>query len=74
MRSVCDSRSAGASTAGAGIAEQCADSGEPSGAMSVGQEAEVADPAEAVGQDMQQEATDEFVGVERHHLGLSGCR
>ena len=31
--------------------------------MRVGEEAEVADPMEAVGQDMQQEAADEFVGV-----------
>src|ERR1700734_2034949 len=40
--------------------------------MSVGQEAGVADPAEAVGDNMEQEATDEFVCVERHHLRFVG--
>ena len=44
--------------------------GELGGAAGVGQEAEVTDAAEAVGQDMQQEAADELAGVERHHLGL----
>ena len=38
--------------------------------MAVGQEAVVADAVEAVGQRVQEEAADELVGVERHHLGL----
>ncbi len=40
--------------------------------MSVRQKAEVANSAKAVRQDMHQEATDEFIGAERHHLGLVG--
>jgi len=37
---------------------------------SVGQETEVTDAHEAVGQDVEQKATDEFVGVERDDLFL----
>ena len=40
--------------------------------MGVGQKAEVADPAKAVGQDMQQKTPDELVRVECHHPGLVG--
>ena len=35
---------------------------------SVGQEAEVTDAHETIGQDVQQEAANEFVGIERHGL------
>src|SRR4051812_49822165 len=41
--------------------------GRPAG---VGQEAKVADAAEATGQDMQQEPADELAGVERHRFAL----
>ena len=51
--------------------EQPAAERELGGAMAVGEEAEVADAMEAVRQDVQQEAADELVGVERHHLGLA---
>jgi hypothetical protein len=37
-------------------------------ARAVGQETEVADADEAVGHDMEQEAADELLGAERHHL------
>src|SRR4051812_50095349 len=41
--------------------------GRPAG---VGQEAKVADAAEATGQDMQQEPADELAGVKRHRFAL----
>jgi len=41
---------------------------EPGGAMAVGEEAVVADAMEAVRQRVKQEAADELVRVERHHL------
>ena len=41
------------------------------GAMAIGEEADVADPVEAVGHGVLQEAADEFVSGERHHLGLA---
>ena len=44
---------------------------EPGGAMTIGEEAVVADAMEAVGQRVQQEAADELVGVERHDLRLA---
>lgn len=44
---------------------------EPGGAMTIGEEAVVADAMEAVRQRVQQEATNELVGVERHDLRLA---
>lgn len=44
---------------------------EPGGAMTVGEEAIVSNAMEAVGQRMQQEAANELVRVERHHLRLA---
>ena len=41
------------------------------GAMAVGEEADVADPVEAVGHGVLQEAADELVGWERHDLGVA---
>ena len=38
--------------------------------LAVGQVAVVTDAVEAVGQDVKQEAADELVGIERHHLAL----
>src|SRR5215475_11986522 len=40
------------------------------GATGVRQETEVTDATEAVWQGVEQEATDEFAGIERHHLAL----
>ena len=56
--------------AGSGRSESGADARKLGGAAGVRQEAEVADAAEPFRQDVEQEATDELVGVERHHLGL----
>ena len=39
-------------------------------AASVGEEAEVANAAEALGQDVREKAAHELVGVQRHRLGL----
>src|SRR3954470_7417565 len=47
-----------------------ADLGEFGRPAGVRQEAEVADAAEALGQDMQQETADELAGVERHRFAL----
>src|SRR4051812_49969429 len=47
-----------------------ADLGEFGRPAGVRQEAEVADAAEALGQDMQQEPADELAGVERHRFAL----
>src|SRR3954454_16866880 len=47
------------------IAAQC----ELLGAMAIGEEADVADTVETIGQGMLQEAADELVGRERHDLG-----
>ena len=40
-------------------------------AVAVAEEAVVADALEAIGQDVQQEAADEFVRVQRHRLLLA---
>ena len=52
--------------------EQVAAQRQLGGAMAVGEEADMADAVEAVGQGVQQEAADELVGVERHDL--ASCR
>ena len=52
-------------------ASSSCDTGRACAAMAIGEEAVVADAMEAVRQDVQQEAADELVGVERHHLGLA---
>src|SRR5438874_10756057 len=49
--------------------EQAADQRELGAAVRVGEEAEVADPAEAVRQDVQQETPDELADRQGHHLG-----
>ena len=51
--------------------EQLTRSGEVLGAPAVGEETVVADAVETVGQDVDQEAADELVGVERHKLVAS---
>src|SRR5215475_3368766 len=47
--------------------EQLADTGDVVGTGWAGQQTVVTDTVEALGQHMHQEATDELVGVERHH-------
>jgi hypothetical protein len=42
------------------------------GAMAVGEKAVMTDAVKAVGQDMQEETANEFVGREGHHLALAG--
>jgi hypothetical protein len=51
--------------------EQIATERQLGGAMAVGEEADVADPVEAIGHGVLQEATNEFVGRERHDLGFA---
>jgi hypothetical protein len=51
--------------------EQVPGSGDVAGAAAIGEEAVVADAVEAVGQNVDQEAADELVGGEGHHLGLA---
>ena len=48
--------------------EQFAGARDVVGAGGLGEQAVVADAVEAVGQDVDQEAADELVGGERHHL------
>ncbi len=48
--------------------EQLTRSGDVLGAAAVGEETIVTDAVETVGQDVDQEAADELVGVERHQL------
>jgi hypothetical protein len=55
---------------GLGGLEGGADLGEFGCPAGVGQEARVADAAEAMGQDMQQEPADELAGIERHRFAL----
>ena len=50
--------------------ESGADERELGGPAGVRQEPEVADAAEALWQNVEQKATDELIGFERHHLGL----
>src|SRR6267154_1466781 len=50
--------------------ESGADERELGGPAGVRQESEVTDAAEALGQNVEQKATDELIGFERHHLGL----
>jgi len=50
--------------------ESSADGWKLGGAAGIGQEAEVTDAAETSRQDVEQEATDELINLERHHLGL----
>ena len=50
--------------------ESRADARELGDAAGVRQEAEVADAAKALGQDVEQKATDELLGVERHRFGF----
>ena len=40
------------------------------GAVAIGEEAIVPDPHEALGEDMEEKPTDEFLGREAHDLGL----
>ena len=47
-------------------AQQCAGLGDVFDAASIGQQTVVANAVKAVGQNMQQEAADEFVGVQAH--------
>ena len=49
--------------------QELPDDGESGPAASVGEKAIVADAVEAVGQAVQQEATDELVRIERHQPG-----
>src|SRR5262245_16099925 len=55
-------------------AEQGAASGKLGAPGPVGQEAEVPDADKAAGEDVKQEATDEFLGREHHHLRPSTIR
>src|SRR5208337_3396919 len=55
---------------GFGKGQRGAYPGELLDAASVGEKAEVANAAEALGQDMQEKAAHELVGVQRHRLGL----
>src|SRR5271157_3562314 len=55
---------------GIGNVERGADASELLDAASVGEEAEVANAAEALGQDVREKAAHELVGVQRHRLGL----
>ena len=48
--------------------EQLTRSGDVLGAPAIGEETVVSDAVETVGQDVDQEAADELVGVERHEL------
>lgn len=50
--------------------ESGADERELGGPAGVRQEPEVADAAEALWQNVEQNATDELIGFERHHLGF----
>ena len=50
--------------------QQATAQGQLGGTLAVGQVAVVTDAVEAVGQDVKQEAADELVGIERHHLAL----
>ena len=50
--------------------ESAADERKLGGPAGVRQEPEVADAAEALRQNVKQKAADEFIGFERHHLGL----
>ena len=51
-----------------GCVEMHSAKGECPSAIAVGEQAEVADPDEALGQDVEQEAADEFDGIEGHDL------
>jgi hypothetical protein len=53
-------------------AEQPAAGGEPGCPVAIGQQAVTTDVLEAAGQDMKQEAADEFVGCQRHGLRCGG--
>src|SRR6202043_114334 len=59
-----------------GYAEELAGHCDIDGPVGIGEEAVMTDAVEPVGQDMDQEAADELVGVERHQLvagvGLGG--
>ena len=62
--------SSAAASSGVGASSRATAERELVGAMTVGEQAIVADAVEAVRQSVQQEAADELVGVERHDLGL----
>ena len=51
--------------------EQFATERQLCGAVTIGKEADVADAMKTAGHGVLQEATDELVGGERHHLGLA---
>src|SRR5215469_15502275 len=53
--------------------EQLAGAGEVGGTIAVGEEAIVADPVEALGQHVHQEAADELMRGERHRLPAVGA-
>src|SRR5215472_6725081 len=56
-----------------GCAEEPSGQCDIGGPVGIGEEAIVADAVEPVGQDMDQKAADEFVGIERHQLVASGA-
>src|SRR6185437_5585767 len=56
-----------------GCAEEPAGQCDIGGPVGIGEEAIVADAVEPVGQDMDQKAANELVGIERHKLVTSGA-